>query len=176
MSQIVLGVGSNIERNQHVSMALDRLQAQWGDLIISPVYESPGNIASSTTDISFYYNLVVIFQTDMDALKIKKILKKIEDDLGRERDSDNVAIDLDILLIDNWTGELDGGTVPHADIERCPYVLRPLADLLPDMEHPLSKKKFSELWRESHSEKNLTPIDFVWHDKVLSVSACLPIV
>ncbi len=203
MTQVAIGVGSNYKRNQNIAAALDKLYERWGELLVSPVYESLGepsaerlNKASAERlkktsaelskkplseqeaciNPSLYYNLVVILHTDMDVVALKKLLREIECELDRRRDTRDVTIDLDILLIDDWIGAIEESTIPHPDIESCPYVLRPLADLLPNVQHPVLKKTFNDLWSDNHSEKTLTPVDFVWRDKVLSVSACIPII
>lgn len=193
MTQVVLGVGSNIEREKNICAALDELTKNVGDLAVSPVYQSVAEIkpALATTetisggisatqgdskDTDFYYNFVVAFDTELSAISIKALLEEIEVSLQRQRNTgitEIVTIDLDLLLYGDWVGELDGNAVPHHDITNYAYVLRPLADLLPRQEHPVYKKSFAELWAEFDKARELLPVDFVWDGCVVSQSGML---
>ncbi|MGH1485781.1 MAG: 2-amino-4-hydroxy-6-hydroxymethyldihydropteridine diphosphokinase [Cellvibrionaceae bacterium] len=174
MSEVVIAIGSNSDREKHISYSLDSLAAKYGDLLISPVYESEAKKACEPNAVEKpYYNLVVCFSTDSSVLDLKQSLRKIETECDRERRGERVTLDLDLLLYDDWVGEVDNSAIPHHDISQCAYVLRPLADLLPEHSHPVYKKSYSDLWKAFVTDTVLYPIDFVWKDNVISVSACL---
>ena len=61
MAKVFLSLGSNIDRRQHISSALDALHQQFGELLISSVYESEavGFVGDN------FYNLVVGLETDL---------------------------------------------------------------------------------------------------------------
>lgn len=182
MAQVVIGVGSNIEREKNICSALDQLQEAFGELLISPVYQSAAetpakkiNTQSNLVD-GIYYNLVLAAHTKFDVLEVKHTLRMIEEKQDRERNIEAVTIDLDLLLYGDYLGELDGNAIPHHDITACAYVLRPLSDLLPRRQHPIYAKTFITLWDEYAGDKQLQSVDFVWRDQLLSSAVCLPVV
>ena len=165
MVEAVLSIGSNCDRERHITAALDALSKQFGALSISPVYESIATDGSGT-----YYNLVVIFRTQLDLVSLKQTLRAIESQQDRQRTTDEVTIDLDLLLYDNLSDVIDGIQLPHKAIINCAYVLRPISDLLPDQIHPSTNKSYKRMWQEFSTQYTLTPVDFVWRDKVISTS------
>ncbi|MGH1440521.1 MAG: 2-amino-4-hydroxy-6-hydroxymethyldihydropteridine diphosphokinase [Cellvibrionaceae bacterium] len=194
MVQVVIGVGSNIEREKNICSALDQLQETFGELLISPVYQGMAEVSTElSTTLSaqppgkqkntqpssvdgIYYNLVLAINTEIDVAEVKHILKAIEEKQGRERNAEAVTIDLDLLLYGDYLGELDGNAIPHHDITERAYVLRPLSDLLPAREHPVYAKSFSALWEEFTEDKRLQSVDFVWSNQLISSAACLPVI
>lgn len=187
--QIVLSLGSNFQREGHFHQAFDALDDVFDELLFSPVYESlplttNGDIAQA--DHRPYYNVVVSFMSDMPLQDLKLCLSNIEHTCGRDRSKAQVAIDIDLLLFGDYVESIVENndaivsSLPRADILTCAYVLRPLADLLPDMLHPIQRCSFGQLWADfCHKESNmapLTPVDFVWREQVISVSpSCLVI-
>jgi len=183
MVQVVVGVGSNIEHEKNICSALDQLEAEFGGLLISPVYQSVAETIEHsvahkgiTQKEWYYYNLVLVINADVDAEALRKCLKKIEENQKRQRDVDEVTIDLDLLLYGDWLGELEGNAIPHHDITERAYVLRPLSDLLPELQHPVYRKTLLDLWDEFAGKKNLQSVDFVWRNQLLSAAVCLPVI
>jgi 2-amino-4-hydroxy-6-hydroxymethyldihydropteridine diphosphokinase len=169
MPTVVIGVGSNIDHKQNIKQALDNLQQEFGKLLVSPIYKSapykevPKNtdaVISSVSETSYYFNLVISFESLLSAEKIKCHLRACELQQMRERNTNIVSIDLDLLLYGYWVGQLDGGNVPHNDIESCEFVLRPLADLHPNSTHPVSGSSYLALWKEFKPRLELTLIVF----------------
>jgi 2-amino-4-hydroxy-6-hydroxymethyldihydropteridine diphosphokinase len=195
---LVLGLGSNEQQEQYFRQALDALQAQFGDLIISSVYQSLPvgdqlsikNNVSNIANLSYYYNAVVIVKSELSIDDIKNITREIENQCGRNRTeatptgmadestkiSQAVTIDIDCLLYGERTSrsecQSENISLPHENVLTMAYVLRPLVDLLPDVFYPNTKKTFSELWGEMLSQNGafLEPVDFVWSDQVVSVA------
>ena len=183
MVQAVIGIGSNVDCEKNICAALDQLREHFGELSISPVYQSAASIEdmseSNRSDVNiqglFYYNLVVAIETDKNVVSLKHFLRKIEEIQERRRNISTVTLDLDLLLYGDWPGELDGSAVPHHDITECEYVLRPLTDLLPNNRHPIYDKTYSELWAACSKDKKMNAVDFVWKGRVISNTSCLPI-
>jgi 2-amino-4-hydroxy-6-hydroxymethyldihydropteridine diphosphokinase len=176
MTKVIIAIGTNAEREKNICGALNALNLEFGSLSISPVYKSDAQQSDpqqNNTESLYYYNLVVAFNTDVSVAEIKRKLKVVEDQYGRERNVPQVTLDLDLLLYGDWVGEFENGVVPHHDIERCAYVLRPLADLFPEGRHPVYDTVYAELWERFEEKGALCPVDFVWKDNVISVSACL---
>lgn len=166
MPMIVIGVGSNVHHKKNIKQALDNLQLEFGKLLVSPVYKSAPRHTQAISDASadvednYYFNLVVSFESQLSVEKIKRCLRAIEQKQMRERNTNIVSIDLDLLLYGNWVGQLDGGNIPHGDIELCEYVLRPLADLHPSNSHPVNGHSYITLWERFKPRLMLTPIVF----------------
>lgn len=170
----MVGIGSNTEPEKNITAALDALEKKYGLLTCSPVYKSLGKTNLEINNNHIYYNLVVSFFTAEDIVTCKKNLQKIEETQGRERNHDDVTCDLDLLLYGSTCTTVGSIQVPHNDITQCDYVLRPLADLMPEQEHPELKKTYKELWQAFQKPTALEPVEFKWQDKLLSIQAtCL---
>jgi 2-amino-4-hydroxy-6-hydroxymethyldihydropteridine diphosphokinase len=164
MPKVVVGVGSNSDHKKNIKRALDNLQKKFGPLLVSPIYKSAprrcqadGN-AISADEAHYYFNLVISFESAISAENIKRGLQVIEQQQMRKRNTGVVSIDLDLLLYGNWVGQLNGNNIPHEDIERCEFVLRPLADLLPTTKHPVDGHSYQDLWGSFKPCLVLTPI------------------
>ena len=55
------------------------------------------------------------------------------------------TLDLDILFYDNLVYEDDRLIIPHVDLQNRYFVLKPMAELAPNLRHPLLKRTVSEL-------------------------------
>ena len=117
-----------------------------------------------------YYNLVVMFFTNLGITALKRCLQTIEVQTGRVRGGTEVSLDLDILLYGNWIGNSGQQTLPHPDIESRAYILRPLADLLSDTKHPRLQVTFVKLWRQSPKMPPLRTVNLTWRGRVISIA------
>jgi 7,8-dihydro-6-hydroxymethylpterin-pyrophosphokinase len=81
-------------------------------------------------------------------------LKIIESDLGREKNFTNGprVIDLDLLFYDQLVIETPILTIPHPRMRGRAFVLRPLADLAPDLRHPVLNLNVNELLEETNQQ------------------------
>jgi 2-amino-4-hydroxy-6-hydroxymethyldihydropteridine diphosphokinase len=157
MKNMYVLLGSNTEAVTNLRNAVKLLRKKVKVVKISKVYES---ISSIPEDPKMYLNGVVQIATDeFDAKQLKyEILRKVEAELGRTRDtsSDVVTIDLDLLLSDEDIISEDGLTVPDPDILTKEYVAVPLADINPSQIHPTTKQTFKELAANLASQHGLT--------------------
>ena len=131
MALIYLSLGSNIERRLNIGAALDALAENFGELVISSVYESE---AVGFEGDSFY-NLVVGINSDVAVGDISKTLKQIEDTNGRDRSGPKFGprnLDIDILTVDGVAGQIDGIALPRDEVLKNAFVLLPLAEVAPD--------------------------------------------
>lgn len=132
MARAFIGIGSNITPERQLRAALRLLAAQVSVVGISTIYRTPPVDGSAQPD---YYNGVVEIVTELppDALKAD-VLRRIEDDLGRQRGGDKYAprtIDLDLLLYDG-----DARVPPDPEIATRPFLAIPLQELAPALEVP----------------------------------------
>ena len=140
-----LGLGSNIDARSNIASGIAALLEAFSDMRLSPIYQSP-SFGFSGAD---FINLVARVQTDMGPLELKGFLHDLEDRHQRRRDvarfSDR-TLDIDILLYDDLVLFSPALEIPRDEILTAPHVLKPLADLAPDLRHPLTCHTFAELW------------------------------
>ena len=145
MTTAYLGIGSNIDAPKHVPAAMQSLRNTFDDVTFSPVYQSPA-IGLEGDD---FLNLVARVETDLPPLDLDAALHAIEDRQGRDRTQprwSSRTLDIDILLYgDLWLlgPKLE---IPRKEILTAAHVLKPLADLAPDLVHPVERKPIKELW------------------------------
>lgn len=124
----VILVGSNIQPEHNISLALNRLRQQVTVELVSGAWVTPA-VGSAGPN---YINLAVLIQTSLDFDSLKQdILKKIEQQLGRERGADKYAprtIDLDIILF--------RGAVIDESLWMQAHVALPVSELCPELLHP----------------------------------------
>jgi 2-amino-4-hydroxy-6-hydroxymethyldihydropteridine diphosphokinase len=162
MALVYLSLGSNIQRNLHISAALDSLAENFGELVISSVYESE----SVGFEGDSFYNLVVGIESDIPAGHISRVLKQIEDKNGRDRNAPRFgprSLDIDILTVGDIAGEIDGIALPRDEVLKNAFVLWPLAEVAPAAIHPVTGLSYGQHWQDYHKEKQkLWPVPFDW--------------
>lgn len=170
MTAIYLSLGSNVDRHKHIAAALDALAENFGELIISPVYESK----SIGFDGSNFFNLVVGAETDLSIADLSELLKRIEDHNGRKRSGPKFSprtLDIDILTYGDFVGVETGIELPRAEITKNAFVLLPLANIAPELLHPQLQKTYCQLWQEyDKTSQSLWAIDFEWKGKKISIA------
>lgn len=169
MARVYISIGSNIDREKNVLSALDRLHEWFGNLVLSPVYESEavGFVGEP------FLNLVVGVDTGLSVAELSMRCKQLEADNGRRRDVDvpkfsGRTLDLDLLTYDDQVGRIAGVELPRGEILDNAFVLKPLADVAPDDRHPVCGKTYSALWQSYDRDQRLWPIDFTWQGRVVS--------
>ena len=147
MARVYVSIGSNIDKEKNIASSVCALQEHFGELDISNVYETKA-VGFKGDD---FHNLVVGFDTDEAPLEISQVLKQIETDHDRTRGKEKFesrTLDLDQLLYGDLVMQMEGVNVPHPDIMRYNFVLKPLAELAGNVEHPEEEKTMNELWEE----------------------------
>ncbi len=133
LTQVFLGLGSNIERETHLCAGLEALAGFLVDMRCSAVFESqPVGIKSGP-----FFNFVVSAFTDLPLMELDRRLKFIEADNGRYApDRKGLPLDIDVLLYGEQVGNFDGLILPRAEILKNAFVLWPLSLIAPDRIHP----------------------------------------
>jgi 2-amino-4-hydroxy-6-hydroxymethyldihydropteridine diphosphokinase len=102
----------------------------------------------------------------MDVQEVAKILHTIEDEHGRTREGPRFSsrtLDIDMLLYDDLVLKEGKLELPREEITKNAFVLWPLAEIAPDLEHPVLKQRYAALWEVFDKEKQpLWPIPFSW--------------
>lgn len=146
MPDVYVAAGSNIAPERYLSRALELLSVQYAPLRVSPAYRNRA-VGFEGED---FINLVVGFTTDEPLTRVRERLQAIESQCDRPPNAAKWAarsMDLDILLYGSLVSTEPGYLLPRPDLIKRPYMLKPLADIAPDLMHPTEKKTIGELWR-----------------------------
>jgi 2-amino-4-hydroxy-6-hydroxymethyldihydropteridine diphosphokinase len=141
-----LGLGSNLgDRRRNLEDAIERLESP--DLRVlraSSIYETaPRDVA----DQPWFLNQVVEAETSLFPRQLHARAKKIERELGRKPSFPNGPrlIDIDILLLGGAIVSTPELEIPHPRMAERRFVLEPLAELIPEMKHPLTRRSVREM-------------------------------
>lgn len=162
MPRVYIGIGSNIDRERSIRGGVRELTAYYGPLTLSPVYESKALGFEGEN----FFNLVAGFDSAESVERIKEVLAEIESRLGRVRGVERYSartLDLDLLLYGDLVQHDDKVNLPHPDIRRYAFVLRPLADIAPDWRHPEAGLSCAEMWRRfDGTGQEIRVVEFKW--------------
>lgn len=145
MSIAYLGLGSNVDARANIAAGIAALHERFREVVLSPAYLS----AAVGFEGGDFINLVARVETDMSPLELKHFLHALEDRHGRRRNVPKYSdrtLDIDILLYDDLyliSPELE---IPRQEILTAAHVLKPLADLAPNLLHPVSRRTMADLW------------------------------
>lgn len=160
MAKIYISIGSNIDAEKNIRLAIRALQDHYGKLILSSVYESE----AVGFDGDNFLNLVVGLKTEEDVYTVAATLRKIEDENGRDRSGPRFSprtVDLDLLLYDDLILQEDGLDIPRDEITKNAFVLLPLDEIASQLIHPLSGKTMCDHWLNFDKDsQKLWPIEF----------------
>ena len=148
MVTVYLGLGSNLGRRQHnLDRALDFLSQRLRVEKVSSVYDTEpvGN-----TNQPRFLNQVCQVSTGLEPIALFTLLKGIESKLGRLPHTSNEPrpIDIDILFYGDQVMETPKLVIPHPRLTERAFVLIPLAEIAPELVHPVNGKTITELKRQ----------------------------
>lgn len=161
--KVYISLGSNQgDKFKNLQDAINAIYQTIGNIkIISKVYKSPA-LGFEGDD---FLNACAILETNISSGKLMKALLAIEKNLGRVRSNaktyQNRTIDLDVIFVDDEVIETKSLTVPHPEMHKRQFVLRPLSDIATNVLHPKLNKSVSELLETCEDNTLLAPIN-IW--------------
>jgi len=95
----------------------------------------------------WFLNYVVLLETTLSPQELMSAILNIEEQMGRRRlvKKGPRSIDIDILLFGAVVLKSDALTIPHPEMHRRRFVLEPLAEIAPEVVHPVLHKSIREL-------------------------------
>ena len=162
MAEVFLGLGSNLgDRREYLRRAVDRVSDRCVVLRVSSLYETePIGCAGPQR----FLNAVSLIETPLSPRELLHFLCGIEADEGRVRHvkNDTRTLDLDILFYGDRIIDADGLTVPHPRLHDRGFVLVPLAEIAPNLVHPLLSTKISVLAGRLRDDQQVLPVEADW--------------
>ena len=148
MAITYLGLGTNIgNKRRNLITAAALLAERVGDVLaLSGFYETePWGFESNNR----FLNAAVKLNTDYSPQELLFITQQIEKELGRTEKSNGTyhdrVIDIDILLYDDEVLQTPELVLPHPLMHERKFVMEPLAEIAPFVQHPIFKESIMDL-------------------------------
>jgi 2-amino-4-hydroxy-6-hydroxymethyldihydropteridine diphosphokinase len=158
MARVYLGLGSNVKAEENLRLGIAELTNRFGELNLSAVYRS----AAVGFEGADFLNLVVGLSSDLTPAVIHAEIEIIHNLAGRERGAAKYSsrpLDIDLLLYGKQIIAEPPVHVPRSDILEFGFVLRPLAELAPNLMHPETGQSMAMHWQQFDAEGHLlTPV------------------
>lgn len=145
MTTVYLGLGSNVEPEKHLRLAMRELNGLFHLTLASSVWRS----APLGFEGDDFLNAVVAAETKLSPDSVCAELERIHDLAGRVRSTDayvSRTLDIDLLMYGQQVIQRPPVRVPRGDILEYGFVLGPLAEIAPDLLHPVTGKTIAAHW------------------------------
>ena len=147
--KVYLGLGTNLgDKELNLRVALQKIEERIGKIIsLSAFYATaPWGFSSEHT----FLNAAACVETLLPPLSVLHLTQEIEREIGRTHKSvggvySDRVIDIDLLLYDDRVLDTPELKLPHPLMHERRFVMEPLAEIAPDLVHPILKKKMREL-------------------------------
>lgn len=148
MALVYLGLGTNLgDKERNLNDAILKLLLEVGCVIRQSLFyaSKPWGFESENG----FLNTVVLVETNLPPFDLLSKTQEIERELGRTAKTtgsySDRLIDIDILLYDNLIVDQPTLKIPHPLMMKRDFVLIPLAEIAPDLVHPIAGKSSVEL-------------------------------
>jgi GTP cyclohydrolase IV len=158
---VYLGLGANLgDRIGNIRKALALLSEKVSVEKLSSVYETE---PVGYSDQPIFLNAVCRAVTQLKPDELLSLAKATERSMGRTPSFPNAPrpVDIDILLYGDLIVESPGLVIPHPRLQERAFVLIPLAEIAPDLVHPLNGRTVREMLMGLSAAEGVT----VWHEE-----------
>jgi len=143
--EVFVSLGSNMEPEKNLNLAMEALTARFGAICRSSVYRNQA--------VGFegepFLNLVIGFSTGESAHQVNEALHEIEAQFGRVRGDEKFAprtLDMDLLVYGDAVIKRDDLVVPRPELSEYAFMLQPLAELAGHKRDPISGAPWQKVW------------------------------
>ena len=154
MAKVYVGLGTNLgDKEQNLRDAVQKIEEQIGKVVsLSAFYvTAPWRFTSENS----FLNAAACVDTDLSPLAVLQETQAIERELGRTKKSvDGVysdrLIDIDLLFYEDLVLSVTSPTgaelnLPHPLMTERDFVMLPLAEIAPELVHPVFGKTMKEI-------------------------------
>ena len=146
--QVYIALGSNLgNKRRNLVTAAALLAERAGEVgAISSFYETePWGFESEYS----FLNAALMLETTLAPLDLLRLTQEVERELGRTAKTDSVyhdrLIDIDLLLYGEEVIDQPGLQIPHPLMHRRTFVMTPMAEIAPEVVHPVLGKTMKAL-------------------------------
>lgn len=154
MAKVYIGLGTNLgDKEQNLRNAVQKIEEQIGKVVsLSAFYmTAPWGFSSDNS----FLNAAACVETELSPLDVLQETQKIERELGRTKKSvggvySDRLIDIDLLLYEDLVLTLVASSgaelnLPHPLMAERDFVMLPLAEIAPELRHPVLGKTMKEI-------------------------------
>lgn len=153
-----ISAGSNLgDRMQNLQFAIAELSKGNSITRVSSCFETE---PVGYLEQPWFLNIVIELDTEFSPLELLEYCQNIEASCGRIRSFQNAprTLDLDILLFDDSVLNEERLVIPHPRLQERKFVLEPLAQIAPNLMHPIFMKSISALLKDCPDTSDIREI------------------